>query len=199
MHARPRVRARGQGGGGCPPSPQEERGRVSEESVDRAEAVLDNDMTSLDTEPSVILDEDRMAADPLEDGMDAPEGYSRDVRLGGTREWEAADPSIDYRLPQEQPEGSAARPPDRPLAATPIDDLDESIDDAANAVDGVGGGAVLDADGTEGGGGDEQLVESRREVELGVPSTVGSVEPTGLPADDAIGEVAPSYREPGTV
>jgi hypothetical protein len=172
---------------------------VSEESVDRAEAVLDNDMTSLDTEPSVILDEDRMAADPLEDGMDAPEGYSRDVRLGGTREWEATDASIDYRLPQEQPEVTAEQPPDRPLAATPIDDLDESIDDAANAVDGVGGGAVLDADGADGVAGDEQLAEEGREVELGVSSADGSVEPTGLPADDAIGEVAPIDREPGTV
>ncbi|MEJ2885452.1 hypothetical protein [Actinomycetospora aeridis] len=170
---------------------------MSEESVERGEAVLDNDMTSLDTEPSVILDEDRLDADPLEDGMDSPEGYSRDVRLGGTQEWETESPSIDYRLPQEEPEAGAEQPPDRPLAATPIDELDESVDDPANAVDGVGGGAVLDADGADGATEAEQLVD--REVELGVSSAAGSAEATGLPADDAIGEVAAIDNEPGTV
>jgi hypothetical protein len=176
---------------------------VSEESVEQAvapsEAALDNDMTSLDTEPAVVMDEDRMGADPLEDGMDAPEGYSRDVRLGGTQEWERTDPSIDYRLPQEQPDVGAEEPPERPVAATPIDELDESVDDPANAVDGVGGAVVLDAEGADGVAADEQLAELGREVELGVSSADGAVEATGLPADDAIGEVAPIDREPGTV
>lgn len=171
---------------------------MSEDFVDRTEAVVDNDMTALDTEPAVVMDEDRMDADPLEDGMDAPEGYSRDVRLGGTRQWETAEPSIDYRLPQEEPDATAEEPPERPLAATPIDDLDESIDDPANAVDGVGGGAVLDADGADGVAAEEQLADADREVELGLSSAPGDAEPTGLPADDAIGEVAAIDREPGT-
>jgi hypothetical protein len=72
-----------------------------------------------------------LGADPLEDGMDAPEGYSRDVRLGGAREWETTPPTIDHRLPQEQPDAQVEQPPDRPLDATP---LDESIDDPENAV-----------------------------------------------------------------
>ncbi|WP_133251804.1 hypothetical protein [Actinomycetospora cinnamomea] len=172
---------------------------MSEESVERGEAVLDNDMTTLDTEPAVVMDEDRMGADPLEDGMDAPEGYSRDVRLGGTQEWERTSPSIDYRLPQEQPEATTEQPPERPLAATPIDDLDESVDDPANAVDGVGGEVVLSADGADGVAADEQLAAEGREVELGLSSAPGAAEPTGLPADDAIGEVAAIDREPGTV
>jgi hypothetical protein len=172
---------------------------VSEQSVEQGESVVDNDMTSLDAEPSVVTDEDRMGADPLEDGMDAPEGYSRDVRLGGTQEWERTDPSIDYRLPQEQPDVGADEPPGRPIAATPIDELDESVDDPANAVDGVGGGAVLDADGADGVAADEQLAEAGSEVELGVSSAAGAAEATGLPADDAIGEVAALDREPGTV
>jgi hypothetical protein len=172
---------------------------VSEESVERGEAVLDNDMTSLDTEPAVVMDEDRMGADPLEDGMDAPEGYSRDVRLGGTQEWETTSPSIDYRLPQEEPEVEAEQPPDTPVAARPIDELDESIDDPENAVDGVGGAAVLDATGADGATEDELLAAEGREVELGVSSADGSVEETGLPADDAIGEVAAIDNEPGTV
>jgi hypothetical protein len=169
-----------------------------EQGVEHGEAVLDNDMTSLDAEPAVVMDEDRMGADPLEDGMDAPEGYSRDVRLGGTQEWERADATINERLPQEQPDVGAEEPPERPLAATPIDELDESVDDPANAVDGVGGGAVLDADGADGVAADEQLAELGTEVELGVSSAEGAVEPTGLPADDAVGEVAAIDREPGT-
>ena len=36
-----------------------------------------------------------MDADPLEDGMDAADGYSRDVRLGGTQEWETEPATID--------------------------------------------------------------------------------------------------------
>lgn len=172
---------------------------MSEESVERGEAVLDNDMTALDTEPAVVMDEDRMGADPLEDGMDAPEGYSRDVRLGGTQEWEETSPSIDYRLPQEEPEPTVEQPPDRPLAATPIDELDESVDDPANAIDGVGGGVVLDADGADGATAGEVLADERHEVELGVSSAVDGVEPTGLPSDDAIGEVAAIDNEPGTV
>ncbi|MDD7940079.1 hypothetical protein PHK61_16785 [Actinomycetospora lutea] len=171
---------------------------MSEESVERGEAVLDNDMTSLDTEPSVILDEDRLDADPLEDGMDTPEGYSRDVRLGGTQEWESEPPSIDYRLPQEEPEATAEQPPDRPLAATPIDELDESVDDPENAVDGVGGAVLLDAEGADGVTEAESLAEEAREIELGVSSADGSVEPTGLPSDDAIGEVAAIDNEPGS-
>ncbi|MDD7916617.1 hypothetical protein [Actinomycetospora callitridis] len=171
---------------------------MSEESVERGEAVLDNDMTALDTEPAVVMDEDRMGADPLEDGMDTPEGYSRDVRLGGTQQWETQSPSIDYRLPQEEPEAQPEQPPDRPLAATPIDELDESVDDPANAVDGVGGGAVLDSVGADGATEGELLAEDATEIELGVSSAADAVEATGLPADDAIAEVAALDNEPGT-
>ena len=94
---------------------------------------------------------------------------------------------------------TAEQPPDRPLAATPIDDLDESIDDPENAVDGVGGGVVLDAEGADGVAADEQLAEEGHEVQLGLSSAPGAAEATGLPADDAIGEVAAIDREPGTV
>ncbi|GLZ48762.1 hypothetical protein Acsp06_49470 [Actinomycetospora sp. NBRC 106375] len=171
---------------------------MSEQFVDPTEAAVENDTTDLGDEPSVVLDEDRLDADPLEDGMDAPEGYSRDVRLGGTQEWETEDATIDERLPQEEPDVGEEEAPGRPVAATPIDDLDESIDDPANAVDGVGGGAVLDAQGSDGVAADEQLAEAGREVELGLSSANGDAEPTGLPADDAIGEVAAIDREPGT-
>ena len=52
-------------------------------------------------------------------------------------------------------------------------DLDESVDDPANAADGVGG---ADPDGGSG------------EVELGLSSEADAAEPTGLPADDSTAE-----------
>ena len=67
-----------------------------------------------------------------------------------------------------------------------------------HAVDGVGGAAVLDTEGGDGATEAELLADEEREVQLGVSSANGSAEPTGLPADDAIGEVAGIDREPGT-
>ncbi|MBV9831237.1 MAG: hypothetical protein JOZ82_06535, partial [Marmoricola sp.] len=53
---------------------------MSEQFAEHADVVVDNDTTALDEAPSVLLDEDRLDADPLEDGMDTAEGYSRDLR-----------------------------------------------------------------------------------------------------------------------
>ena len=132
---------------------------MSEQFVDQAETVVDNDTSALDAEPA----------------------------------------TIDRRLPQEQPEaGADEEVPERPLAAQPIDELDESIDDPENAVDGVGGAVVLDATGADGATEDEFLAEDATEIELGVSSAADAVEATGLPADDTIGEVAALHNEPGT-
>jgi len=109
---------------------------VSEQFAEQADVVVDNDTSGLDSEPSEVLDEDRLDADPLEDGMDTAEGYSRTVRLGGTEDVEDQD-ALAHRLPQEEPDVVAEEPPARPVAATPAMDLDESVDDPANAVDGV--------------------------------------------------------------
>jgi hypothetical protein len=167
---------------------------VSEQFAEQAEAVVDNDTSGLDAEPSEILDEDRLGNDPLEDGMDTAEGYSRQVRLGGTGDAEDQD-SLAYRIPQEEPDVTAEEQPDRPVAATPAMDLDESVDDPANSVDGVGdyGSATapvadpLDPDGAV----EAQLMtEGDGEIEIGLSSADGAAEPTGLAADDRYGEAA---------
>jgi hypothetical protein len=170
---------------------------VSEQYAEQADAIVDNDISPLDDEPSVVLDEDRMGADPLEDGMDTAEGYSRDVRIGGTQAAEERD-NLDYRIPQEEPDPALAEidaDPGRPVAATPIDDLDEHVDDPEHAVDGVGGTAVLDPLAADGAVDDERLTDGAGEVELGVSSAGGAVEATGLPADDSVGEVVPVENE----
>ena len=109
---------------------------MSEQFAEQADVVVDNDTSGLDSEPSEILDEDRLEADPLEDGMDTAEGYSRTVRLGGTEDAEDQD-ALAHRLPQEEPDVTVEEPPARPIAATPAMDLDESVDDPANAVEGL--------------------------------------------------------------
>jgi hypothetical protein len=109
---------------------------VSEQFAEQADVVVDNDTSALDEEPSVLLDEDRLDADPLEDGMDTTEGYSRTTRLGGTQDADDQD-ALAHRIPQEEPDVVADEPPARPVAATPAMELDESVDDPANAVDGV--------------------------------------------------------------
>ena len=145
---------------------------MSEQFAEQADVVVDNDTSALDAEPSVILDEDRLGTDPLEDGMDTAEGYSRDVRLGGTAASEQTD-TLDERLPQEEPD----------------------------AVDGVGdfgstGAPVDDPLDPQGAVEAELLTEDDGEVELGLSSADGANEETGLAADSGIGEVA--GVEPGS-
>ena len=167
---------------------------MSEQFAEQADVVVDNDTSALDAEPSVILDEDRLGADPLEDGMDTAEGYSRDVRLGGTASYEQTD-TLDERLPQEEPDIVTTDEPGRPIAATPAMELDESVDDPEHAVDGVGGfgttgapvGDPLDPEGAVEA---ELLTDAGGEVELGLSSADGANEETGLAADSGIGEVA---------
>jgi hypothetical protein len=167
---------------------------VSEQFAEQADAVVDNDTSALDAEPSLVLDEDRLGTDPLEDGMDTAESYSRDVRLGGTQDAEDQD-TLAYRIPQEEPDVEAETQPGRPVAATPAMDLDESVDDPTNAVDGVGDfgrstaplADPLDPDGAV----EAQLMtEGDGEIEVGLSSEDGAAEATGLAADDRYGEAA---------
>lgn len=160
------------------------------------EAVVDNDTSPLDDEPSVVLDEDRIGTDPLEDGMDTAEDYSRDVKLGGDDNDPERD-SIAYRLPQEEPDVvEELEEPGRPIAATPAMELDESVDDPRNAVDGVGdvgtSGAPI-ADPLDPDGAVEAQLED--EVQVGLSSAADAAEQTGLPADDRVGEVAAVENE----
>jgi hypothetical protein len=165
---------------------------VSEQFAEQADAIVDNDTSGLDSEPSEVLDEDRLGMDPLEDGMDTAEGYSRTVRLGGSQDAEDQD-ALAYRIPQEEPDVTAEEPPGRPVAATPAMDLDESVDDPANAVDGVGdvgltGAPLADPLDPDGAVEDEILTAGDGEIELGLSAADGAAEPTGLPTDDSYGE-----------
>jgi hypothetical protein len=80
--------------------------------------------------PSEALDEDELRVDPLEKGVEPPEHWSAADRFGTTpREIREGEP-MDQRLAEEEPDAEPEPIPDRPLAATPAAELDETVEDA---------------------------------------------------------------------
>lgn len=87
---------------------------------------------------SETLDEDDMGVDPLEGGMDPAEDWSAANRYGTTATEQATDRPLTDRLEEEHPDISTASVPDRPVAATPLEELDESVDDEVTPGEPVG-------------------------------------------------------------
>ena len=78
-------------------------------------------------EPSESLDEDELGAE--ETVMDPPDAWSGADRYGTTAGEESADRPLDARLDEERPDVPRTDAPVRPVAATPLDELDDSIDE----------------------------------------------------------------------
>jgi hypothetical protein len=78
---------------------------------------------------SEALDEDEIGVDPLEGGMDPPEGWSAANRYGTTAIEQATDRPWAERLREERPDVTVESAPDPPVAVTSLDELDESVDD----------------------------------------------------------------------
>jgi hypothetical protein len=78
---------------------------------------------------SEALDEDELGVDPLEEGMDPPEHWSAATRYGTTPMEQATDRPLTERLAEERPDLRVEPARERPVAATPLEDLDESVDD----------------------------------------------------------------------
>lgn len=78
--------------------------------------------------PAEATDEDDLAVDPLEEGMDPPEGWSGADRYGTIAAEEREDRELDSRLAEERPDVPLEDATARPVAATPLDQLDESVD-----------------------------------------------------------------------
>jgi hypothetical protein len=77
---------------------------------------------------SEALDEDELGVDPLEDGMDPPEDWSAATRYGTTPLEQATDRPLTERLAEERPDLSVEPGRQRPVAVTPLEELDESVD-----------------------------------------------------------------------
>lgn len=96
---------------------------------------------------SEALDEDDMGVDPLEGGMDPADDWSASDRYGTTELEQATDRPLTDRLEEERPDVGTEPVPDRPVAATPLEELDESIDDEVMPGEPTGGeGQVLVGD-----------------------------------------------------
>ncbi|HEU0086164.1 MAG TPA: hypothetical protein VFQ77_00665 [Pseudonocardiaceae bacterium] len=97
---------------------------------DSADERLDPDQaTNEGLAPEEATDEDELGTDPLERAMDPPEHWTGADRYGTTPAEEATERPLDSRLREEQPDVRLEQIPDRPIAATALQDLDESIDD----------------------------------------------------------------------
>ncbi|WP_370971744.1 hypothetical protein [Amycolatopsis sp. cg9] len=80
--------------------------------------------------PSEALDEDELRVDPLEEGVEPPEHWSAANRHGTTPSEIREGEPIEQRLAEEEPDTEPEPVPERPLAATPAAELDETIEDA---------------------------------------------------------------------
>ncbi len=79
-------------------------------------------------DPSEATDEDELAVDPLEAGVEPPERWSGADRYGTTPSEERDDRVLDSRLAEERPDVAVEDTSARPVADTPVDQLDESVD-----------------------------------------------------------------------
>src|SRR5687767_12574921 len=80
-------------------------------------------------EVSEELDEDRIGVDPLEEGVEPPERWSGVDQHGTTPNEQREGETLDERLAEERPDVEPDPVPERPRAATPDSELDETIDD----------------------------------------------------------------------
>ncbi|MBE1497734.1 hypothetical protein H4696_004834 [Amycolatopsis lexingtonensis] len=80
--------------------------------------------------PSEALDEDELRVDPLEAGVEPAEHWSAANRYGTTPSEIREGEPIEQRLAEEEPDTEPEQVPERPLAATPAAELDETIEDA---------------------------------------------------------------------
>ncbi len=118
------------------------------------------------------LDEDELAADPLEEGIEPPERWSTVTEGRPRPRDERQTEPLEERLTEERPDVDT-RQASQPLTETRVHELDESVDERAGAevADGVDPGE------------DTAPVESRHGAVLEGDET----EPTGLSATTAEG------------
>jgi hypothetical protein len=93
-------------------------------------------------EPEILsategLDEDELGLDPLEAGIEPPERWSAATRSGTTAAEVREGETLEQRLSEEEPDDQPEDVPDRPIAATPVVELDGSIDDLPADVESV--------------------------------------------------------------
>gem|GEM_PF-5020266 len=79
------------------------------------------------------LDEDEMAVDPLESGIDPPEQWSAVAARRPTPREQREGETLDEQLAEEVPDVSAENPRDKPVSSSGIHELDDTVDERAEA------------------------------------------------------------------
>jgi hypothetical protein len=124
------------------------------------------------------LDEDRLRVDPLEEGVEPPERWTAVDRFGTTPFEEHHGEPLDERLAEEEPDVDVEPPPERPVAATPLDELDSSVDDEVPGAEPAA---------------DEDFQVGRRRAE---PTQLPAAARRGQSAEEAGGSMAETIRTP---
>ncbi|MDR7303224.1 hypothetical protein [Haloactinomyces albus] len=114
------------------------------------------------------LDEDELAADPLEEGVEPAEHWSSVAEARPTPREQRQGETHDERLAEERSEASPGGV-EQPLTETRVHELDESVDDRA---------AAEIADGVD----EEEYADRPVETEHGAVLEGEQVEPTGRSA-----------------
>ncbi|OQO89539.1 hypothetical protein B1813_21665 [Saccharomonospora piscinae] len=132
---------------------------------------------SAETDPAGLssaedLDEDRLRVDPLEEGVEPPEHWSEADRYGMTPFEQQQGEPLEERVRQEEPDVAQAEIPERPVAATPATELDDTVDQVT-----------------------EDVAPVMPEDDPAPPDTPGVRR--GQNADQAGGSVADALRTPG--
>lgn len=140
------------------------------------------------------LDEDRMQVDPLEEGMDPPEGWSAADRYGINAREQREGESLDQRLSQEHPESDphsveaadGARPVDAEGSAdTAVGEvpLPEGDDVGPDDMPGRGTGAPMSRQGraADGAGGSMAQAVRTEGFDPPGPASAGTVDPDADP------------------
>lgn len=94
--------------------------------------------------PSEGLDADEVRNDDGDEVVDPPEHWSGADKFGTTAREEKEGEPLDQRLAEEEPDVEPEELPDRPVAATPDDDLteelvDEVVDDESTDLEEIPG------------------------------------------------------------
>ncbi|WP_349536037.1 hypothetical protein [Rhodococcus rhodochrous] len=82
--------------------------------------------------PSEGLDADEVRNDDGDEVVDPPEDWSAADNFGTTQREEQEGESLDERLAEEEPDVEPAEPLDKPVAATPEDELTEDVDEVVD-------------------------------------------------------------------
>ncbi|MEU6129746.1 hypothetical protein ABZ805_11305 [Saccharopolyspora sp. NPDC047091] len=124
------------------------------------------------------LDEDELGVDPLEEGVEPPEHWSRDAADPPTPREQREGETIDERLAEERPDPAAEV--GKPLAETRLYELDDTVDEQATAevADGASGEQVAD--------------QAERATGTGAAVEGDEVENTGLSAVSTEGSAGPA-------